>query len=317
MSRMRLTVMFVALLGIVGPACADPAPNGVAALTLQELRAKYAEPSGRIANIGGVDVYYKDEGKGPAILLIHGSVSSLRAYDGVAARLSKRYRVIRYDIPPFGLSGPVSDEAAAKLKPVDIPEQLLEKLKVTSVNVVAFSSGGLTAAALAAKRPELVRRVILANVPADPVDSSHLDPKMVLSASGSFRTLAEWKEFLDYFSGVPGRISAPAIQQIYDLNRRAAEKNLQSLVSLTSDHPRVVDTLSKVTAPTLLIWGQRDLLLTPPTANALAGYLTHAEVSKLLLPDIGHYPTLEAPDRFATIVADYIEAVTPVALPAK
>jgi len=47
-------------------------------LTLSELRAKYADPAGKIAVIGGVEVYYKDEGKGPAILMVHGSQSTLK-----------------------------------------------------------------------------------------------------------------------------------------------------------------------------------------------------------------------------------------------
>jgi pimeloyl-ACP methyl ester carboxylesterase len=313
-TKMRLTLSILGILAIVGPSRAEPTAQGsTPPITLEALRAKYTDRAGHVADIDGVEVYYKDEGKGPALLLIHGSVSTLQAYDGVAAKLTGKYRVIRYDTPPYGLSGPVSDEAASKLKPVDIPEQLLAKLNVKAVTVVAFSSGGLTAAALAAKRPGLVQRLILANVPADPVDSSHLKPTMVLDNSGlNFRSLSDWREFLDYFSGVPGRISPAEVQRVYDMNRRAPEKNPRSLVSLTSDHPHVVDTLAQVTSPTLLIWGERDLLLTPPTAAALAGYLTHADVSKVMLPDVGHYPTMEAPDRFAAIVANYIESVTPV-----
>jgi pimeloyl-ACP methyl ester carboxylesterase len=313
-TKLRSTLMILGILAVMAPARAEPAAEGVTPpASLAELRAKYTDRAGHIADIGGVEVYYKDEGKGPAVLLIHGSISTLQAYDGVAAKLTGKYRVIRYDIPPYGLSGPVSDEAAAKLKPVDIPEQLLAKLNVKAVTVVAFSSGGMTAAALAAKRPGLVQRLILSNVPADPVDSSHLKPTMVLDTSGvNFKSLQAWREFVDYFSGVPGRITPSELRWIYDMNRRAPEKNQRALVSLTSNHPYVVDTLAQVTSPTLLIWGERDLLLTPPTAAALAGYLTHADVSKVMMPDIGHYPTMEAPDRFAAIVTNYIESVTPV-----
>jgi pimeloyl-ACP methyl ester carboxylesterase len=319
MPKIRSILLLLCLLAIVAPAHGQaPANEATPPISLEALRTKYADRAGHIADIGGVEVYYKDEGKGPALLLIHGSVSTLQAYDGVAAKLVGKYRVIRYDIPPYGLSGPVSDEAASHLKPVDIPEQLLAKLNVKAVTIVAFSSGGVTAAALAAKRPGLVQRLILANVPSNPVDSSHLKPMMVLDNSGTnFRSLPSWREFLDYFSGVPGRISVAAVRQVYDMNRRAPEKNQRSLVSLTSDHARVVDMLAQVTSPTLLVWGERDLLLTPPTADALAGYLTHADVSKVMLPDVGHYPTMEAPDRFAAIVANYIEMVTPVLSPAQ
>ena len=319
MSKMHLTAVLISLFAVIGAARAEtPAAEPPARLSLDALRAKYGDPAGHIADIGGVEVYYKDEGKGPALLMIHGSVSTQQAYDGVVKKLVGKYRVIRYDIPPFGLSGSVSDEAASRLKPVDIPEQLLAKLNVKSVNIVAFSSGGVTAAALAAKRPGLVQRLILANVPADPVDSSHISPAMVLGGAGdTLRNLASWRAFMDYFSGVPGTISTASVQRIYDMNRRVPEKNERSLISLVSDHARTVDMFSQVTSPTLLVWGERDLLLTPPTADALAGYLTHAEVSKLLLPDVGHYPTLEVPDRIAAIVANYIETVTPTLPPAR
>jgi pimeloyl-ACP methyl ester carboxylesterase len=188
MPKIRSILLLLCLLAIVAPAHGEaPANEATPPISLEALRTKYADRAGHIADIGGVEVYYKDEGKGPALLLIHGSVSTLQAYDGVAAKLVGKYRVIRYDIPPYGLSGPVSDEAASHLKPVDIPEQLLAKLNVKAVTIVAFSSGGVTAAALAAKRPGLVQRLILANVPSNPVDSSHLKPMMVLDNSGTNR----------------------------------------------------------------------------------------------------------------------------------
>lgn len=74
-----------------------------------------------------------------------------------------------------------------------------------------------------------------------------------------------------------------------------------------------LDLMSKVTVPVLLLWGATDPLLTPPSADVLAKYLTHADVSKLMLPDVGHYPPLEVPERYAHIIAAYLEAVAPVA----
>ena len=56
--------------------------------------------------------------------MIHGSSSSLKTYDLIAAKLIDRYRVIRFDIPPLGLSGPVSDEDIKRLEPTDIPQKL-------------------------------------------------------------------------------------------------------------------------------------------------------------------------------------------------
>ena len=74
-------------------------------LSLESLRQEYAGADGRIAEIGGVEVYYKDQGEGPAILMIHGSRSTLRTWDRIAPELVDRYRVIRYDLPPHGPVG--------------------------------------------------------------------------------------------------------------------------------------------------------------------------------------------------------------------
>ena len=99
-------------------------------LTLDELRQKYGDSDGRIAEIGGVEIYYKDQGEGPVILMIHGSRSSLRTWDRVAPELLDRYRVIRYDLPPNGLSGPVSDEAVARMEPANLAAGLLDHVGV-------------------------------------------------------------------------------------------------------------------------------------------------------------------------------------------
>jgi len=286
-------------------------------LSLQELRAKYADSAGHLAVIGGVEVYYKDEGKGPAILMVHGSQSTLKTWDFVAPQLTDKYRVIRYDVPAQGLSGTVTDEHMQRLEPVDIAEGLLAKLGVTKVTFVGVSSGGTLGVYLAAKRPELVERLILSNTPADTVTTTHLPPspafeeqKRIAAKTGK-RNRNYWNAFLDYFSGDPARLSADIREQYYDFNRRAEEPNLIGLVAKVADQPKAKAAMNEVRAPTLLIWGAKDLLLPVAAGKALAGYLANAEVSMMVMNDVGHYPPLESPAHFATILKSYMEAATP------
>jgi pimeloyl-ACP methyl ester carboxylesterase len=301
---------------VAGPASdANSAPYP--RLTLEALRQKYALPGAHIAPIGGLDVYYMDEGSGPAILMIHGSVSSLRTWDGVAARLKRHYRVIRYDIPPQGLSGPVSDEAAAKLKPIDIPIALLDRLGVRKVTVMGVSSGGTMGMFLAAARPDLVDRLILSNTPSDPVtttqlvESDEFKAAQAQAAKTHFQSQHFWNLFLDYFSGDPRHYSPALREQYYDMNRRTPEKHEIALVAVVADHAKAVAAMSAVKAPTLLIWGAADPLLTPKSANVLEGYLTGTQVSKVFLTGVGHYPPLEAPDRFTDVALAFLQAAAP------
>lgn len=318
------------------PAAAQKRPNAAEALivptdipgpkpwlSLEALRAKYADRKGRIATIGGVEVYYKDEGKGPAILLIHGSASSLATYDGLADDLSKRYRVIRFDIPPQGLSGPVSSDAIARLVPTDIPEQLLGQLGVRKVTIVGVSSGGTMGVQLAAKRPDLVERLILSNAPADPVRTDHqvLTPELAAAITQmqalGYQSRSYWKAFLDYYAGVPARYDARYRERVYDMNRRTPSPMIVAFVAKVENHDAAVAAMAGVTAPVLLLWGMADPLLPPAAMEKLAGYLTHATVSKVLLPDVGHYPPNEIPHRYAKLVEAFIEAAVPDAAQTK
>jgi len=286
-------------------------------LTVQQLRDKYSDPVGKIANIDGAEVYYKDEGTGPVLLMVHGSQSSLRTYDRITDQLKDRYRIIRFDIPGYGLSGRVSDEVAANVSPTDVPAKLLAQLGVKNVDCVGVSSGGTMCLYLAARHPELVNRLILSNMPSDPVKTDHMvQPDSFIKAQAQatetgFRDLHFWNEFLSYFAGDPARISTKTRGEYYDFNRRAPEKYPITMVARIGDGKEARVLMQGVKQPALLIWGGRDALLPPIAADNLAGYLPNAQVSKLILPDVGHYPPLESPDRFAALIRSYVETVTP------
>jgi pimeloyl-ACP methyl ester carboxylesterase len=303
---------------VAPPGTAKPDASPRDYLTVAQLRAKYGDRSGKLAVLKGVEVYYKDEGRGPALLLVHGSQSTLRTWDTMARRLKSRYRVIRFDVPNMGLSGSVSDEAAATVDPVDIPVALLEKLGVKRVTFVGNSSGGTLGMFLAAKHPEMVERLILSNTPADPVRYEHMvQPESFKRAqeeakrAGGFQSLNFWNEYLSYFSARPERISAQKRAEYYDFNRRVPEKHALALIARIGDGVRANELMASVTTPTLLLWGGADPLLTLAAMNSLERHLEKAQVSTLVMPDVGHYPPLEVPDRFTDIVANYIEAVVP------
>jgi pimeloyl-ACP methyl ester carboxylesterase len=170
---------------------------------------------------------------------------------------------------------------------------------------------------LAAKRPELVERLILSNTPSDPVKYDHLvEPQSFKDAQArasktGYQDLTFWNEYLSYFAGDPKRISAKTRAEYYDFNRREKEKHPIALVARIGDGKQATIEMAKVRAPTLLAWGTADPLLPESAANAIARYLANAQISRMLMPDVGHYPPLEVPDRFARLIADFVEVVVP------
>lgn len=316
------TLIVIALPAAAQPATAYSVGSSPAAhpyLTLEQLRKIYADRHSRFFEVGGLSIHYKDEGPraAPVLLMVHGSESSLRTWDRITVLLKGRYRVIRLDLPSYGLSQGPTDAALRTLVPTDVPIALLDKLGVRKVTFVGVSSGGTMGMYLAARRPDLVVRLILSNTPSDPVDTSHLVLSKGLVAAmdrakaTGFRDRNFWDEFLGFFAGDATRISGQTRKEYYDFYRRVPEKNLVGLVARIGDGKQAAIEMAKIDKPVLLLWGGADPLLPPSAVAAITRYLKSAEISKVIMPDVGHYPPLEVPDRFAQLLAAYVEAGTP------
>ena len=89
------------------------------------------------------------------------------------------------------------------------------------------------------------------------------------------------------------------------------EKNLIGLIARIGDGKQATIEMAKVRKPVLLLWGTADPLLPESALNAIGRYLSNAQISRVSMPDVGHYPPLEVPERFAQLTAAYIEAATP------
>lgn len=317
-SRARWAVAgLLALLGMTASAD-DAAPPR---LTLQQLREMYRSPLDRVIDIDGVEVYYRDEGSGPAVLLIHGSQSTMRTYDALAKRLSPRFRVLRYDVPPNGLSGPIPEQVVGRLRPSDVPARILAKLGIDRVSVVGVSSGGTTGIFLAAEHPQLVERVVVSCAPADPVDMSQLvkTPAMLEAERryGDYmdysrtKPKAFWRTYVDFYSAEPGRVPDSVVQQMADFTRRVPEPHVTALTGVVADQGKAIAAMNAVRQPVLLLWGAADPLLPPRAAQVLARHLVNASVSVILIPDASHYPPIEIPERYAAILETWMTQVTP------
>jgi hypothetical protein len=133
-------VLAVVVAAVVGYALA--ARSRAFSLSLAELRERHAGSESRYIDIQDIELHYRDEGTGPTVLLLHGSFGSLRQYDEIVARLEERHRLVRFDIPAVGLSGPIPDEAIARgLRVEDVIAELLDRLRIGEVPVYGVSSG--------------------------------------------------------------------------------------------------------------------------------------------------------------------------------
>jgi pimeloyl-ACP methyl ester carboxylesterase len=309
--------ILVALLAVVAIAAAAflGARRSAPTTTLDDLRARYATPQSRYVDVAGVSVHYRDEGTGPTVVLVHGSFGSLRTYDDFAAELGGRYRLIRYDQPPGGLSGGVSKEFSMTME--EFLHAFLAQIGVSKVALVGTSSGGITAYRYAATYPDDVTALVLTNVPPSaPVDNAGARGRLSWYSQLSSMACAKyakpwsrtcWQDFLESMFLRRDRVTPALVDAYYDLNRRPDGRQFTSMTAMMKDDAKVRDFLGRVRAPTLLVWSQDDPVLPPKTVDTMASRLTGAKVEKVLLENVSHYPPLEAPREVAAATDGFLK----------
>jgi pimeloyl-ACP methyl ester carboxylesterase len=241
-----------------------------------------------------------DEGGGPALVLLHGWGASKELMAPIAQRLS-RYRTIIPDLPGFGAT-PAPPRAWGVDEYATWVISLLDRLGVERVHIVGHSNGGRVAIALASAHPDRVGRLVL-------TDSAGIRPRHGPGYHwrvGTFKLLraaSRWRWLPAAVRDLAGRRAAQRGSEDY---RTASGTVRASMVRLVNADLR--PELSRLTAPTLLIWGARDQE-TP---------LRDARLMERLIPDAGlvvfdgcgHFAYAEAPDRFCRIVDVFLRGET-------
>ncbi|KOV97286.1 alpha/beta hydrolase [Streptomyces sp. NRRL B-1140] len=125
----------------------------------------WSEPQldSRFVVVDGLRMHYKRAGHGPALLLLHGSASSLQHFDRAADLLSESFDVIRPDLPGFGLTGPRTDRDYRIPAYAATVAGFLETLAVPRYAVAGNSLGGNIAWNLALDHPERLTGLVLVN----------------------------------------------------------------------------------------------------------------------------------------------------------
>jgi len=276
-----------------------------------ELEAAYLRAPGDLVDISGVRLHLRDEGPAdaPAVVLLHGVGSSLHTFDGWAAGLSATHRVIRYDMPGAGLSGPDPDRVYSDAQGVAQLLAVLDHLGVARATIAGNSIGGRLAWRFAAAHPDRVGRVIL--ISPDGYASPGFDygkpPAVPFVLEAMKYALPKWalRPNIAAAYADPGTLSDAVVERYHALllapgNRQAMLDRMRQTV-LVPPEP----FLQGITAPVLLLWGGKDAMI--PVANA-QDYLANLPDARLVvLPDLGHVPQEEAPADSLAPVLDFLK----------
>jgi pimeloyl-ACP methyl ester carboxylesterase len=261
------------------------------------------ERESNYCSVAGMPVRCLREGTGPAVVMLHGSGSSLDAFDGVARRVRGRCEVVRMDLPGFGLTGPRPDRDYRIETYTRFLDQLLERLELGSAVLVGNSLGGNIAWQYALDFPGRVRGLVLVNATGYPEKSL---PDAIRLARNPVigRLLRRWgprrgiARNLRSAAGRPGVVDDAMIDRVHVLASRPGGRGAFVDFANTDQVDRSPE-ISRISAPTLIVRG--DLIDGQHFARDIAGS------REVVLHGVGHLLPEEAPAELAEAVLSFID----------
>jgi len=282
------------------------------------LVARWAQPPSEFMDLDGQLVHYRDEGpKADAapIVLLHGTSASLHTWDGWTKALRGTHRVIRLDLPAFGLTGPFSGRFAGQAYTganyASFVLAVLDRLGVQQFAIAGNSLGGEVAWRIAAQAPQRVTKLVLVDAAGYPLDGANIPLGWQIARLPVLGRLTEHflprplvVQGLVAVYGDPAKITEPLVDRYFELTLR--EGNRAALVqrAQTWTPAEGVAKVTGVTAPTLVLWGGRDRIIPPANARRFAADIPGAQVQ--VFDDLGHVPQEEDPGRTVAAVVGFL-----------
>jgi pimeloyl-ACP methyl ester carboxylesterase len=261
----------------------------------------------------GVRMRVVEAGQGPALVLIHGFLVSHREYDDIIDPLARRFRVIAPDLPGFG----ESEKPSPTRYPYGLETfaeavaDLFGAFDLGRASVLGHSMGAAVALTLAADHPELVQRLILEDALCYPFPLSIKARIPLLPIIGGFvfKQLYGRALFRAYFRddvfGPGADVPLARIDRHYDLfNTPSARESAHAVMRAILDTRPVVARVTRITTPSLVIWGREDRIMPVASAQRLARELPSA---RLEIMNAGHSPHEERPREFVEICTEFLE----------
>ena len=263
------------------------------------LEANYLNAPGDMVDVAGTRLHVRDSGPkaAPAVIFLHGFGASLHTWEPWAQTLGKDLRVIRIDLPGSGLSLPDPTGDYSDKRSLQILVALMDKLDLAKISLVGNSIGGRIAWTFAGTYPERMNKLVLVSpdgfasrgfeygktpeVPAMARLMTYVLPKPLLAMS------------LKPAYANPDTMTDALATRYHDLMLAPGSRDalLARMAQTVLVDP--IPILKKITAPTLLVWGEQDGMI--PFANSNDYLKAIAGSKRVSFKGVGHLPHEEVP----------------------
>jgi 3-oxoadipate enol-lactonase len=262
--------------------------------------------------IDGTSLYYEDTGPGSTgetIAFSHGLLWTTEQFAPQIAALRARYRCIAWDHRGQGKSAADHREHIGMELVWQDAVQLLQKVAGGPVHFCGLSMGGFVAMRMAARRPDLVRSLILLETSADPEPLENI---------ARYRLLTRVLKLIG--PKVIKNKVAPIMLGKTILADKARRAELAAFIELMSrrrdiwraangvvDRAGIYDEIARITVPTLVLVGDEDVATPRPKAERIAGAIPGAKL--VTIPRAGHSSPVEEPQLVTAAIEEFLQAL--------
>jgi pimeloyl-ACP methyl ester carboxylesterase len=277
-------------------------------LPAAEVEARYAVAPSQFISVDGMRVHYRDRGTGPAVVLLHGSNSSLFTWEGWVAALSPEHRVITLDLPGHGLTGPHPEARYSFADMAEFVDHFVAALRLERFSLAGNSMGGAVAWHYALRHPEKLDKLILIDAYAYPQPAPAMLKLFALPGVGQVTRwvsprFAVAKTVRDVY-GDPSRVTDDGIERYYELLLRDGNREATRLRLSGGGDDGLSARLPEIPTPTLILWGTRDRWIAPANGDRLAHDIPGARL--ITFDGLGHMPMEEDPQRTVAPVLTFL-----------
>ncbi len=265
-------------------------------IPVDDLKTQYAPAPSAFMDINGMSAHYRKEGNGPALLLLHGTASSLHTWEPWVDILKDSFTCVSVDLPAFGLTGPTPNGDYSIDAYNSFITTLMDNLSIDSFHIAGNSLGGYFGWNYALDYPERVNKLILiasAGFPGKPSQLSKIINNPILApllTKISVRSLVE--KNLKEVQFDDSKITEDLIDRYYHMSLRKGNRHALIARSKGKRQNRT-DQLSKLEEPTLLMWGEEDPWIPMTSAHKFDMAIPNSRI--ISYEKVGHIPMEEEP----------------------
>ena len=288
-------------------------------IPLETLKEKYANSDSKFIEVDGMSVHYRVEGLAQdslPLVLLHGTGASLHTWDGWVNALKSERKIIRLDLPAYGLTGPNPTSDYSQEFYASFINDFLTKLGVKQCIIAGNSLGGSIAWNFAVKYPEKVSKMILVDAGGYAIKSKSVPIAFQVAGWPLIKNLFKYvtprsivQKSIENVYADKSKVTEVLVDRYFELSLR--EGNRQAFIDRMSEfrNKGIINVktaqIKDLSMPTLIIWGDKDLLI-----PLEVGEKFHADLPNdtlVVFKNLGHTPMEEDATKTVAAVKDFLK----------